>query len=196
MKWISSLTLGVCLLPAALAQPAAPRPANDFRLVEPSGKTLKLSDYRGKVVVLQFLYTTCPHCQATARMFSGLENELGSAGLQVLGIAFNEEAQQAPARIEEFSKSNHVDFPVGAASREEVLSYLGISLMERFVVPQIVVIDRRGAIRAQSRFLGSPELQDEAYLKSFLGGLLKESLSAQQGLSDGRRSGRNSSTFR
>jgi hypothetical protein len=44
--------------------------------------------------------------------------------------------------------------------------------MERFVVPQIMIIDRRGMIRVQSDALGTNELQDESYLRTFLGGLL------------------------
>jgi hypothetical protein len=46
--------------------------------------------------------------------------------------------------------------------------------MERFVVPQIVILDRNGVIRAQSEFMGSAELQDETYLRHFLGELLDE----------------------
>jgi peroxiredoxin len=173
MKWIVYLALEVCLWPA-LAQPPVPRPAVDFQMLSPSGKVVKLSDYRGKVVVVQFLYTTCTHCQATARTLNSLEQELGPRGLQVLGIAFNPDVQQQPGTITDFIKSNNVAFPVGAASRDTVLGYLGISVMERFAVPQIVIIDRRGSIRAQSKFMGSPELQDVSSLRPLLDGLLQE----------------------
>ena len=125
----------------------------------------------GKLVV-QFLYTTCVHCQATARMLSTLEREFGPRGLQVIGVAFNPEAQRVDV-IDDFVKTNHLAFPVGAATLDSALAYLRISVMERFVVPQIVVIDRRGMIRAQSQAQGSTELQDEAYLRRLLDGLLK-----------------------
>jgi peroxiredoxin len=177
MKWIASVTLAVCLSPAVFAGPPVPRPANEFRIVSPSGKPVKLSDYRGKVVLLQFLYTTCSHCQATARMLSKLQEEFGPRGLQVLGVAFNQDAQERPAMVDEFMKSNSLAFPVGSASPDTVLGYLGASVMERFVVPQIMVIDRHGVVRAQSQLLGSAELQDESYLRSFLGGLLHDAVS-------------------
>ncbi len=177
MKWIACLAFGLCLWPA-LAQPPVPRPAVDFQMLSPSGKIVKLSDYRGKVVVVQFLYTTCTHCQAVARMLSPLEQELGPRGLQVLGIAFNPDVQQGPGAITDFIRSNNVAFPVGAASRDTVLSYLGISVMERFFVPQIVVVDRHGSVRAQSKFQGSLELQDASNLKPLLDGLLQERLVA------------------
>ncbi len=38
--------------------------AGEFRGVDPSGKSRKITGYRGQVLVVQFLYTTCAHCQA------------------------------------------------------------------------------------------------------------------------------------
>jgi peroxiredoxin len=168
MKWIASITLAVCLLPAVWAQAPVPRPANGFHFTDSSGKTIDTKDDLGTVLIIQFLYTTCSHCQATARMLSGLEKELGPHGLRVVGVAFNPGAQ-----VDEFVKNNAIDFPVGTASPDSVLGYLGISAMDRFGVPQIVVIDRGGTIRAQSGLHGSAELQDENYLRTFLEGLLK-----------------------
>ncbi len=178
MKWITRLTLVVCLSVAMFAQPALPRPAEDFRIVDPSGKTLTVSECRGKVLVMQFLYTTCIHCQATARMLSTLEREFGPRGLQVIGVAFNPDAQRAGV-IDDFVKANDVAFPVGAATVDAALAYLKLPVMERFVVPQIVVIDRRGMIRAQSSGQGTAELQDETYLRSLLDGLLKKDVVKQ-----------------
>jgi len=173
MKWIASLTLAVSFAGAASADQET-RPAPELRMVDSSGKAVKLGDYRGKVVVMQFLYTTCMHCQATARMLSRLQDELGPQGLQVIGVAFNPEAQRAGV-VDEFVKANGIDFPVGPVSLDTALGYLGISAIERFVVPQIVVVDRHGMIRAQSSPQGTNELQDENYLRTFLGGLLKKS---------------------
>jgi peroxiredoxin len=187
MKWITSIALVVSLMSVTFGGPAIPRPANEFRIVDPSGKTVKLSDCHGKVVVMQFLYTTCSHCQATARMLSKLQEELGPRGFQVLGVAFNPEAQERPGIVDEFLRSNNLDFPVGSASPDAVLAYLGASVMERFVVPQIVIVDRRGVIRAQSELLGSAELQDESYLRSFVGGLLKERVSTNATQDNRRR---------
>ncbi|HLJ46363.1 MAG TPA: TlpA disulfide reductase family protein [Bryobacteraceae bacterium] len=156
------------------AQLPVPRPAPQLSLTEPSGKSVSLAEYAGKVVLVQFLYTTCPHCQTTSRNFSSLQNELGSSGLQVLGIAFNEEAEGNSVAVRTYVQSNGVTFPVGVASRDAVLGYLGIPVMSRFVVPQIMVIDRKGLVRAQTAPLGSDELMDVARLRPMLEGLLKE----------------------
>ena len=174
MRWISVFALGFCATSGLLAGPPVPRPAQEIAIETPEGKLSAPHTFRGKVVVMQFLYTTCTHCQATARMLSGLERELGPRGFQVVGIAFNDEAQGTPEAIHGFVAANQVNFPVGAASREAVLKYLGISLIERFVVPQIVIVDRKGVIRAQSDSMGTSELQDEAYLRRFIGGLLEK----------------------
>jgi len=51
---------------------------------------------------------------------------------------------------------------------------LKIAPEERFVVPQVLIIDRKGVIRAQSPPLGDANLQDEGYLRKMIEGLLKE----------------------
>jgi hypothetical protein len=53
-----------------------------------------------------------------------------------------------------------------------VVGYLGISMMERLVVPQILVIDRSGVVRAQSEPTGSAELQDGAKLRELISPML------------------------
>jgi hypothetical protein len=67
-----------------------------------------------------------------------------------------------------------VGYPVGYTTAETVMNYMGFSVMDRYVVPQIVVIDRKGMIRAQSPVAGDPNLQDEKYLRNLITELLKE----------------------
>ena len=50
----------------------------------------------------------------------------------------------------DFVTANNVTFPVGVASRETVLGYLGISVMSRFAVPQVLVVDRNGTANTRS----------------------------------------------
>jgi peroxiredoxin len=162
------ITLGV----AALAQPPVIRKAPDFTVVEPSGKKTNVSSFKGKVVVLEFLYTTCSHCQDESKMLTKLYREMAPRGLQVLGIAFNDNAAVlVPTFVQEFG----VPYPVGAASSDSVMGYLAFSVMDRYVVPQVVVIDRKGNIRAQSPPQGDGKLQDETYMRNLISTLLKES---------------------
>jgi hypothetical protein len=74
--------------------------------------------------------------------------------------------------VPDFIKDHKPTFPVGFAARDSVLTYLGISITERFVVPQIVLIDKRGVIRLQSPPLGDANLQDEKFLRAKIEELL------------------------
>ena len=72
-----------------------PRPSPDFAIhLTPSGQ-VSPTQYKGKVVVLAFISTTCPHCQHTTQVLSGLQREFGPRGLQVLAAAFNPMANVA-----------------------------------------------------------------------------------------------------
>ncbi len=157
----------------ALAGNAPPviKASPDFTVTEPSGKQITLASQRGKVVVLTFMFTTCPHCQAEAQMLTRLLKDMGPRGLSVLGVAFND---NAAVLVPGFVQQYNVGFPVGAADRQTVLNYLGISEMVRWVVPQVVVIDRKGNIRAESPAQGDPNLQTESYMRELLDTLLKE----------------------
>ena len=139
-----------------------PRQSPEFVINLPSGEKQPLSKYRGKVVLCEFLFTTCPHCQHTAGVFSKLQADYGARGFQALGIAFND----MPAMlVPDFVNDHKPAFPVGWANRDPVMAYLGISPIERFVVPQIVLIDRKGVIRLQSPPLGDGNFQDEKFMR-------------------------------
>src|SRR5579863_9774648 len=71
-----------------------PRPAGEFAVSTTNGSQILLSTYTGKVVVLAFMFTTCPHCQHTSQILSGIQKEYGDRGLQILGSFFNDNAAQ------------------------------------------------------------------------------------------------------
>jgi peroxiredoxin len=163
-----ALTFSTFVTPAS-AMPPVPRKSPEFTITDPSGKQILISSFKGKIVVLPLMFTTCPHCQHEAQMLTKLSKELGP-GVQMIGTAFND--ANGPM-VSQFVKEFGIGFPVGYSSRDSVISYLGLSVMDRWVVPQVVVIDRAGNIVAQSLPTGSPELQDEAYMRNLLQKLLK-----------------------
>jgi|SRR5689334_23033626 len=171
----AGVAAGVVLQAAA----PVPRPAKEFTLTLPSGKQAQLASYRGKVVMVAFMFTTCPHCQALSKVITKLQNELGTRGFQAVGVAFNDEVNTPNAAgnaqvTAKFISDNGVGFPVGYAARPAVMNYLSLSDVERWVVPQVVIIDRKGVIRAQSAATGTADLQTESYLRKYLGDLLSE----------------------
>jgi len=67
-----------------------------------------------------------------------------------------------------------LDYLVGRTTSDKVDSYLGRSVMERMQVPQVVIVDRTGVIRAQSRAIGEANLTDEGHLRGLVDELLDE----------------------
>jgi thiol-disulfide isomerase/thioredoxin len=138
------------------------RKAPEFAFNIPGQGQKLLSQYRGKVVALEFIYTTCPHCQAASRLMTKLQQEYGARGLQVIDVAVN---PNADLKVEEFVKDFQVGFPVGWATADQMTSFMNFS-DGRFVVPQLALIDREGNIRYQT-----PALENEKWDK-----LMKEDL--------------------
>jgi thiol-disulfide isomerase/thioredoxin len=167
------------------AIPPLPRKSPEFTIVEPTGppnnpqsdKKSLLSTYRGKVILLAFVHTTCIHCQAYTRVLTKLHKDLGP-GFQPIEIAWNPQARMlVPSFVKEFG----IDFPVGYSdSYEVIMNFMGFSIMDRPVVPLAVVIDKKGMIRAQSPPQGDPNLQEEGKLREFIGVLLKEGVAGKK----------------
>jgi thiol-disulfide isomerase/thioredoxin len=163
----------VCLgLIAQAASTDPPRPSPEFSIrLTPSGQ-FSPTEYKGKVVVLACILTTCPHCQAAVGMLSGLQREYGPRGLQVLAVAFNPMANML---VPDFIKQFHPNFPVGWAEHQEVLNYLNHSTITPLYSPSLVFIDRKGMIRYQR--LGDDPLMttdQEKNVRSAIEELLKE----------------------
>ena len=155
MRRILIVLLVGCM--ALTAQGPVPRPAPELKI-----GTATLSSWRGRVVLLTFISTECPHCQRASKVFEQLSHEF-TGSLQVAEVAFNENADTAA-----FAQRFGLSFPVGVGSTDAVHDFLGLARGERLGTPQVVVIDRSGVIRAQSERLGSPILQTYDYLRELL----------------------------
>lgn len=133
---------------AALSVLAAdlPRPAAEFTVKMTNGKDFKLSDHKGKVVVVEFLLTTCPHCQRASQGINKVYRELGAQGLQPVGVAVNDMANML---VDDYVKQFGIDFPVGWSLRDPVISFLQHPVMMMMSFPNLVIIDRNGQIRHQ-----------------------------------------------
>ena len=166
-------------LPAQAASPV-PRPAKEFTVATPQGQQILISSLKGKVCVVQFLFTWCPHCQAFSQVLTQFNSEYGAKGFQALGVAFDDDDGKGPLKdkVTGYTKQ-YAGFPVGVSNRSAVLGYLGISELERIGVPQIIVIDRQGVIREQSPTVGGGPLGDPAHLKPLIESLLAEGAGAK-----------------
>ena len=84
-------------------------PAPDFTLVSLDGNKVKLSDYRGKAVLLNFWATWCSPCKVEMPWFADLQKQYGPDGLAVLGIAMDD---SKPDAIAKFASEMGVNYPV------------------------------------------------------------------------------------
>jgi len=135
MRTLILSSMLVALGAAAFAGGPIPRPAQPLDLVDSTtGKHVVLSNYKGKVVVVQFLLTTCSHCQAFSAILNRLQAEYGPKGFQAIGAAVNE---ATPEMAKNYHAQYAQAFPVGPLVREPMLAFLGISVMDRPGFPQI-----------------------------------------------------------
>ncbi|MFN0124611.1 MAG: peroxiredoxin family protein [Blastocatellia bacterium] len=105
-------------------------------------KQIKLSSLRGKVVMLDFFLTTCPHCQDHAPHVAELYNKYKSRGFLVLGLA--SDAQEKVADVRAFMKKYGLTYPVGFNTLE-ASAYFTDS--HNRGVPQMVVFGTDGKMK-------------------------------------------------
>lgn len=165
----------------AVASVPVPRKSPEFLINESSGKITLLSSLKGKVVVMEFLFIKSQHCLRVAQTLNKLHSEMGSRGFQPVGVVFdppnggNSSVQSLAAMVEYFK----LTYPVGYSAKANVDTYLGRTGNEILNIPQIVIIDRAGMIRAASGGVGGdPRLEDENSLRDLIDHLLKESQAA------------------
>lgn len=156
--------------------PKVPRPAGELVVSLNGGEQVLLSQYRGKVVVLELLLTTCPHCQRCARTIQSVWQEYAPKGVQALGAAVNDEARTDLIR---FLAMTGAHFPVGTADKALGYKFLQVDNQEGPVYfPQLVLLDRKGQIRYQ--FDGTNDFfkEEDKNLRAALDKLLAEPAAA------------------
>ncbi len=178
MKHIFRTAAGLLLCSFFLpAQANTLRKAPELAFTLPEQGERLLSQYRGKVVALEFILTTCPHCQMAAHLMTKLQADYGSRGFQALDLAINglddgRSAKNADALVQVFSNTYQAGFPVGWIPREQMMSFLQIKPTQRSVVPQLVLIDRKGVIHYQEPPEGDENFMQEATIRQRIEELL------------------------
>lgn len=124
------------------ASPVAGQAAPDFVLQEHgTGRLVRLSDYRGKTVVLNFWATWCPPCIAEMPELQALHASRAAAGdLVVLAV----DVEEPPAAVEEFKQQRTLTMPVLSDRTGEVRRHYGLPGL-----PGTFFIDRDGIVRAK-----------------------------------------------
>lgn len=113
-------------------------PAPDFTLEKLSGGNLKLSDLRGKAVLLNFWATWCGPCKIETPWLVEMQNQYGHEGLQVVGVAMDDSGKD---EISKFAKDMGVNYPVLLGKEAVGDEYGGVPAL-----PESFFIGRDGKI--------------------------------------------------
>jgi peroxiredoxin len=123
---------------AIAATLGAQKTAPAWELKDVNGKTLKSSDFKGKVVVLDFWATWCPPCRAEIPGFVELQKKYSEQGLTIVGISLDE---KGPSVVKPFMKKFNINYPVVMGDDKVVEAFGGVES-----IPTTFVIDRTGKI--------------------------------------------------
>jgi thiol-disulfide isomerase/thioredoxin len=134
--------------------------APDFTLQSLDGRTVHLTDYRGKAVVLNFWATWCAPCKIEMPWFVELQKQYGQEGLQFVGVAMDD---ANPREIAQFAEDMGVNYPILVGKESVGDAYGGIPFM-----PETFFITRDGKLVDKILGLkGRGEIEDD--IKKILG---------------------------
>jgi thiol-disulfide isomerase/thioredoxin len=119
------------------AQQAQPAPA--LKLKDIQGRTLRLDDYKGKVVLINFWATWCPPCRTEIPQLIKLQREYRNRGLQVIGITYPPEKIGVVRR---FVRRQRMNYPVALGTKATRALF-----DPGEILPITVIIDERGKLR-------------------------------------------------
>ncbi len=128
-------------------RPVQSAQAPDFALTDFNGQKLTLSNYRGKVVLLDFWASWCAPCQAEIPKFIEWQKKYGEEGLQVIGISMDDDEKAARKFVERLKPN----YPIAMGNTKLAESFGGI-----LGLPANLIINRAGRIR--SKYVGATDL--------------------------------------
>jgi cytochrome c biogenesis protein CcmG, thiol:disulfide interchange protein DsbE len=114
--------------------------APDFSLPDLAGQKLKLSSYRGKIVLLDFWATWCDPCRREIPHFTELQSKYGSHGFQIIGVSMDD----GPDPVRDFYQQFKMNYPVVMGTARTGELYGGV-----LGLPLAFLIDRDGRITAK-----------------------------------------------
>jgi len=112
----------------------------EFSLPDIEGEQHKLSDWDGKVLIINFWATWCPPCRKETPMFVALQEQYGEQGLQFIGVAIDEKDN-----VIDFADTYGVNYPMLLGDLEAI--NISKQYGNRFgTLPYTVIVDRQGKI--------------------------------------------------
>jgi peroxiredoxin len=132
------LAFAIGLFALASQIPLFGNAAPAWELKDVNGNAVKLSDFKGKVVILDFWATWCPPCRAEIPHFVELQDKYGKQGLVIVGISLDEGGSGV---VSSFVKANKMNYPIVMGNLDIAQQYGATD-----GIPTTFVIDRKGNI--------------------------------------------------
>jgi len=141
---LKAVVVSLCLL-VAVEGASTPRPLADVIVPAAGGKKVRLTQYRGKVMLVALVSTTCDHCLSSLQMLSKLQAEYGPQGFQAIGVAANDGAQESLGGFIRLQ----IAFPVGYLDQTTTMQVFDFKKDDHPFVPMFMFVDKKGTVRFQ-----------------------------------------------
>jgi peroxiredoxin len=141
--------IGGVMAQGALLPEKDRKPAPNFSLQDATGKTLKLSDLKGKVVLLNFWATWCGPCKLEIPWFEDFQTTYKDKPFTVVGVSMDDDGWKA---VKPYISSAKMNYPVVVGNDKMADSFGGVDAM-----PTTFIIDKNGNIAASHTGLVSKE---------------------------------------
>jgi thiol-disulfide isomerase/thioredoxin len=181
-RWVKALAIGLSFMLAMVVAsptlgrqdvPELPKPDGSGETPEMiipmlNGGPIKLSSLRGKVVIIDFFRSTCPHCRDHAPHIVALYNQYSKRGLTILGLAGDPPEQSAGLRA--YVKEMKITYPIGFITTETIAYYADSN---DHGVPQMALFGSDG--KMVRRWIGWSEEVGKEVLATVAGQIQKAS---------------------
>ena len=144
---LAALTIGTALvlallawpvrLPASIKVPKFRKAAPDFALIDSHGTAVRLTDFKGKVVLLDFWATWCHGCKIEIPWYEEFQRKYKDRGLSVIGVSMDDDGWKS---VKPFLQSNKLNYPIVVGNQDLAKQYSVASM------PVTLLIDREGRI--------------------------------------------------
>jgi peroxiredoxin len=141
---LSGILAAVLPLSNALRAQQSLRRAPSWSLYDSRGQMRDLLDYRGKIVVIEMMQTTCPHCGAFAEILEKVQQKYGDRVAILAVVTVLGPSADSPDKVQAYISGHKITYPILFDMGQMQYSYI---LKPNVSLPQVYLIDPNGLIR-------------------------------------------------